>query len=601
MTWEAWVMLGLVVLISIALLRAWAGPDTVMLGGLGLVLALGSFSPKFPGVADAVAGFGSKAVVTIGVLFVVAEGIQQTGAMSMLTRRLLGQPRTLAGAQARLMFPVVGLSAFLNNTPIVAMLMPIVHDFSRRTGVAPSKLFMPLSFAAILGGSCTLIGTATNVFVSGEVSQAVEAGSIPPVHLGMFTVSLVGVPAAIIGVLTIMLLSRWLLHDRRPAMPDKAAKPYTFEVIVRAGSAIDGKTIRQAGLRALDDAYLAELDRDAEGPIAVGPEQVLRGGDRLIFVGPFEAMEGLLQRPGLEPAAGRTSDRVGRRGGLRRVEVVVSDRCPLIGRSVKEGNFRGRYHAAILAVHRGGQQLTQKIGDIVLRSGDSLVLETDPFFVDRHTEHGDFYLVSRLDPVVQRTGRAWLALALLAALVILVTTGLTEMVTAALLVGGVMVLTGCVSMAEARASVNWRVLLMMGAALGFGKALDSTGAAEQAASAIVAVCSGLGPWGILLGLYVISMLLTSLIGPLPTVALVFPVAVAAAVNQGLNFTPFAITMMMTAAASFASPTAYQTNLMVYSVGGYRPMDFIKMGLPLNLVVMAVTLTLAPLIWPLQGV
>jgi len=272
----------------------------------------------------------------------------------------------------------------------------------------------------------------------------------------------------------------------------------------------------------------------------------------------------------------------------------------LAGKSVKEGGFRSVYNAVVIAVHRGGKHLDAKIGDIVLEAGDNLLLEADQQFVARHRNRQDFYYINALGAAERyRSGRAGVALAVLLAVVLLATTGFMELVTAALLGAGVMVITGCCTPYEARQSVNWRVLIMMGAAIGFGHAMYTTGVAAEAATRLIGMMPAGQPFYSLAAVYVVAMLLTSVIGPVPTAGLLFPVLVAIAGPGGLdcNFTPFAVTLMMTAAASFASPSAYQTNLMVANAGRYKPFDFVRIGLPLNILVMITTLLIAPRVWP----
>ncbi|MGB0768311.1 MAG: SLC13 family permease [Phycisphaeraceae bacterium] len=607
MTWESWVMLGLLAMMAITILRGVAGADTVLLGGLSLAMGIGALSEalglnsadaRFPGTVEAVAGFGSKAVVTIGVLFVIAEGLRQTGAMAMVTRPLLGQPKTLAVAQTRLMLPVAGLSAFLNNTPIVAMLMPIVTDWCRRTGISPSKLFIPLSYAAIMGGSCSLIGTATNVFVAAEYGAALDAGQVKGAPLAMFSITYVGLPAALVGIGYILLTSRWLLPNHGDASDNRDARQYTFEMLVDPDSPIDGKSIEEAGLRNLPGGYLIGIERDGERRVAVAPQTTLHRGDVLIFAGELDSMLELTETKGLSRATRDQAQKLP--PNLELIEAVLSDRSPLVGKSVREGGFRSVYNAVVIAVHRGGERLDAKIGEIVLRAGDTLLLEADRQFVTRHRNRQDFYYLNALGAAERyRSNKAAIALVVLAAVVALATTQVMDLVTAALLGAGVMVVTGCCSTYEARQSINWRVLIMMGSAIGFGQAMYTTGVATEAATALIGLMPDGQPIYSLAAVYLVAMVLTSIIGPVPTAGLLFPVLIAVAGPGGLDcdFTPFAVTLMMTAAASFASPSAYQTNLMVANAGGYRPIDFLRMGLPLNLLVMATTLLITPRVWP----
>lgn len=616
MGWEAWLTLGIIALIAIGLVRGLAGPDTMLLGGMTLLVALGVFSDAFPSASKAVSGFGNEAVVTIGVLFVIAEGLSRTGAMELITRRLLGQPTSVRGAQARMLPAVAGLSAFLNNTPIVAMFIPVVNDWCKKTGLSPSKLLIPLSYAAIMGGSCTLIGTATNVFVDGMVRAAQADGeALGPIlqatgqradmSLGMFTISVVGVPAALIGLGYLLLLSDRLLPERRGSVgafdqgDGEAGRNFTVEMLVTADAPFADQSVEKAGLRNLPGAYLVEIDRHGDRMVAVGPEQTLRVGDRLIFAGVVDSVVDLQKIRGLAPATDEVFKLDDPRPNRRLVEAVISPQHPMIGQTIREGGFRTQYSAAVIAVHRGGERLNQRLGDVRLRAGDTLLLDTHPRFVALQRNRQDFILVSAVEgSETARHERAWVALGFLIVMVLLTTLTPMRLVTAALLAAGGMIISGCCTPDQARRAVNWRVLLAMGGALGVGAALESTSAAVSVANLMVESFSPLGPIAILAAVYLAAMMLTSLIGPIGTVALMFPVAKAAAMSAGLNFEPFAITLMMTAAASFATPTAYQTNLMVYGVGGYRFSDFIRVGLPLNFLVMAVTLTIAPVVWPL---
>lgn len=605
MSWEAWATLATIGLMAVALLRSLAGPDTVMLAGLTLLMTLSLFSDDLPTVSQFIAGFGSKGPITIGVLFIVAEGLRQTGAMSLLTQPLLGLPRTIIGAQIRLMLPVAGLSAFLNNTPIVAMFMPVVSDWSKKTNISPSKLYIPLSYAAIMGGSCTLIGTATNIVVKEDlVDKAIAAGRLSNIQINMFTIGLIGLPAALIGITYIILVSKKLLPDRRTHDADIAeARRYTVEMMVEVGSPITNKTIEQAGLRQLPGAYLMAIERNGQHLHGVGPEEPLREGDRLIFVGVVDSVVDLQKIRGLVPATDQVFKLEEPRPNRRLFEAVISPQCPLIGKTVREGRFRSEYQAVVIAVHRGGEHLQHKIGDIALRPGDTLLIEALPNFAVLHRNRSDFYLISSVaDSQPMRYDKAWIALTLLVTMVVLTTATRMQLLNAAMLTGGLMVVLRCCSPGEARDAINWRVLLMIGAALGIGRALDQSGAASSLANGLLSILEPLaptfGPRIILAGLYLVSMIMASIIGPVGTVAMIFPIALEICQQLGYQFTPFAIAMMMTSGASYATPTGYHTNLMVYAVGGYRFADFIRIGLPLNFLVMIVTVTLAPMIWPI---
>ena len=608
MPWEAWITLGVIGLITIALLRGWAGPDTILLGGMTLLMTFSVFSPYVPATSATpampgfptpqamVAGFGNYGLITIAVLFVVAAGLSHTGAMSLITEPLLGRPRSLISAQLRMMGPVAGLSAFMNNTPIVAMFMPVVTDWCHKTGLSTSRLFIPLSYAAILGGTCSLVGTSTNIYIYGWLDEPMKN------RIGMFSIALVGMPAAVLGIAYLLVAGRLLLPNRRSADNQIGGdvREYTVEMMVAPGSTIDGKSIEQAGLRQLPGAFLVEIERNCERLVAVGPEQILHGNDRLIFAGVVDSVRNLQNIRGLLPASDQVFQISDPRPNRVLVEAVVSDQCPLIGSSIREGRFRTVYNAAIIAVHRAGQRIRMKVGDIVLRPGDTLLIETHPRFIEEQRNSRDFYLASAVaDSGLIRHDKAWLSIGILLAMILLMTTKTLSLLNAALLAAGFMVLLGCCKPGEARANINWRVLLAMGAAMGIGQALEQTGAAAAVAGEMLSLTNSLGPHGQLAGIYLIAMLFNMMIGHAGAAALAFPIAHALALEQGQDFMPYVITIMMAASADFANPVSYPTHLMVYGAGGYRFIDFVRIGLPLNLLVMAVTVVLAPLWWPMQ--
>ncbi len=591
--WEAWFTLGLIALMAFALIKNWAGPDTVLLGGLGVLMCMRVTSDAFPEAGEMVAGFGNEAVVTIGVLFVVAAGLTQTGAMSLVTQAVLGRPKNTLQAQVRMMPSVAVMSGFLNNTPIVAMFIPVVNDWCRKYNLSPSKLFIPLSYAAILGGACTLIGTSTNLIVYGLLDDATRE------RFGMFTIAWVGVPAALLGMVYVALMSRWLLPNRKASGAEASGegRSYTIELMVEATGPLVGKTIERAGLRALPGVYLAEIERDGERLVAVGPEQALRANDRLIFVGQVDAVGDLQKLRGLIPAPGQVFKLRDPRPDRLLVEAVVSHQSDILGKTVRESRFRTQYNGVIIAVHREGTQVGGKIGDIKLQPGDALLIESHPRFLEQHRHSKDFYLMTALEgsnPL--RHQRAPIALVLLALIVLLAATKTLPLVALALMGGGLMVVTGCCTPADARRAVEWRVLLAIGAAIGIGTALDSTGAAEMVGHALISVAEPLGPHGILAGIYLATMLFNMMIGHAGAAALAFPIAQAIAIEGDYNMVPFALAIMMAAVAEFAVPISYPTHLMVYGAGGYRVMDYVRFGLPLNFIVMAVMVIVAPLVF-----
>ena len=584
---NAWITLATIVLIVVALIRRVAGPDLILLGALALLTVLGVVAP-----ADAVAGFGNEGLVTVAALFIVVAGLTQTGAMTMIVQPMLGLPRSVASAQARLMIPAAGLSAFLNNTPVVAMLMPVVSDWCKKTGINPSKLFIPLSYAAILGGTCTLIGTSTNLVVNGLLLAEPETRGIT-----MFEIAWVGVPLAVLGIAYVVLVGRRLLPERAGVFGlDADPRQYTVEMMVPPGSALAGQSVEAAGLRHLPGLYLVEIERDGEILPAVGPEAILHEGDRLVFAGIVESVVDLRKMRGLEPATNQVFKLDAPATQRCLIEAVVSPSCPIVGKSIREGRFRSNYNAAVIAVARHGERLKQKVGDIVLQAGDTLLLETYRSFADQQRNSRDFYLVSRLEnSAPPRFERAWLAIGILATMVALVTIGVLTMLQAALAAAVLMIVTRCCTGAEARRAIDWPVLLVIGSALGIAEALRASGAATGTAATFINFV-GDHPLLVLIAVYVMTSIFTELITNNAAAVLVFPIAYAAAGAIEANFMPFAIAIMIAASAAFSTPIGYQTNLMVYGPGGYRYTDYVRVGVPLNVAGLVVTVAIAPLVW-----
>ena len=532
----------------------------------------------------------------MAVLFVVVASLRRTGAISWGAQKLLRRPKSLLDAQRRIMLPTAAMSAFLNNTPVVAMFIPAVCEWARKHDVAVSKLLIPLSYAAILGGMCTLVGTSTNLVVNGLLMSEAKAGM--PEGMGMFDLAWVGVPCAVVGIVYLLLFSRRLLPDREPAIsPTDDLRQYTVEMLVEPGGPLAGQTIGQAGLRHLPGMYLMEIERDGEAIVAVGPRERLRAGDRLIFAGVVESVADLQKIRGLTPATDQVFKLDSPRSSRCLIEAVVSGSCRLIGQSIREGGFRSVYSAAVIAVARSGQRIRKKVGDIVLQAGDVLLLEAHPSFITRQRNSRDFFLVSEVqDSTPPRYDRAWLAVTIMAAMVLAVSVGWLSMLEAAMLAGGIMIITRCLPASDARRSVDWQLLVIIAAALGIGKAIDKTGLAAALADALIGA-GGQNPWVALAIVAAIASLLNGFITSNAAAVLVFPIAVTAADRLGVNVMPFAIAIMIASAGSFATPLGYQTNLMVYGPGGYRFSDYLRTGLPLNILIWATAVILSPLVWP----
>ncbi len=587
MGWDAWLTLAVVTGCFAMMAFTWISPDIIMSAGLTLLLVTGVLLPS-----EALAGFSNQGMLTVAVLYVVVSGLTETGAVSWIVQNILGHPRNIRQAQAKLMTPAAILSAFLNNTPVVAVFVPAVRVWARRYNLSLSRLLIPLSFASIAGGTCTLIGTSTNLVVNGLlVDQAGLQG------LRMFDLAWVGLPVTVAVFLFILLFSGRLLRDRKePLVHSGAMREYTAEMMVEEGSQLVGRTIEAAGLRCLPGLYLAEIERDGAILPAVGPQQRLEANDRLIFVGAVESVVDLHSIRGLVPATSQVFKLEGARKERVFFEAVVSDTCPLVGKSVREGRFRTRYHAVIIALARNGERVRGKIGDMVLRKGDTLLLEARPGFINQQGRSRDFLLVSEIGGFHPPNHKsAPLALLVTVGMVVLAASGLLSMLEAALVAAGLMIVSGCTSGRVARQAPDWQVLVVIATSFGVGAALQKSGAAGVLAEGVISLAGG-SPWATLMLVFAATAVLTAVATNNVAAVLAFPIALSAAQHMNVDVMPFAITIMVAASASFATPIGYQTNLMVYNAGGYRFVDFVRIGLPLTLLVGLVTIGLVPFIW-----
>lgn len=593
MPWEAWTTLATLGVMITLLVWNHAGPDIILLATLTLLACLGWFSDRMPDVGQLFLGFGNPGLITIALLYAVAAGLRHTGAAEMLGQWVLGRPSNATTAQARLMPPAACFSAFLNNTAVVAVFLPIVGDWARKRGISPSKVLIPLSYAAILGGMCTLIGTSTNLVVHGRMIEDPKVTQT----LGMFDLAWVGLPCAILGFLYIVIAGRWLLPDRKSAIDRELnAREYAVEMIVEPDGPLVGTTIEKAGLRHLPGLYLTEIERDGEILAAVGRKERLHANDRLIFVGIVESVVDLRRIRGLQPSEDDVFKLNAPRNERALIEAVVSNRCPLVNKTIRDGRFRTVYNAAVIAVARNGQRLREKIGDIVLQPGDTLLMEAPASFADERRYSQDFYLVSPIEgsaPV--RHEKAWTALGIMAVLVAVVGLEWISMLHGALLAAGMMWLTRCCTGNEARNSIDWQVLVVVGSAIGIGRAVADSGAAAGIADGLMSVTGG-NVLLSLLAIFVLTNVFTELMTNVAAALLVYPIAVATAGGLELNPLPFLVVVMIAASASFATPIGYQTNLMIYGPGGYRYTDYMRIGIPLTVIIMVSSVLITYCVW-----
>lgn len=589
--YQVWITLGIVAGILLALMLGHVQSDLLFVAGTAALAALGIISPE-----EALAGFANGGMLTVAALFVVAAGMRDTGILDYLGHGVLGPARTLTQAFCRLVGLTVPLSAFFNNTPIVAMLMPVVIDWCRRNSVSPSKLLIPLSFLTILGGTCTLIGTSTNLVVSGLMEDSVIGRG-----MGMFELSVIGIPYAIIGIVYLYLVGLRVLPDRRELMDQlgESRREYLTEMRVETTCALHGKTVEESSLRGLPGLFLIEIDRAGERLAPVRPDQKILHGDHLIFTGVVNSMVELEKIPGLIPVADPNYDVSPKEQSGRRLwEAVVSPSSPLVGQTLREADFRATYGAAVLAMHRGGQRVEGKLGTVEIKAGDTMLLLAGRHFRRAFRNDPAFYLISDVSewrPL--RRDRAWAAIGIFLLLVLLMTTGWIATEIAAILAAIAMIVCRCISGGDARQSIDWPVLITIASAFGIGTALAKSGAAESIAAALVSVTQPWGPIAALAAIFLFVSILTELITNNAAAALTFPFCIATAEKMDCSPIPFVIALALAASASFMTPVGYQTNMMVFGPGGYRFSDFLRIGLPLNLILWVAAVLLIPYFFP----
>jgi len=589
MEWQGWLTLAVVLLTLLAMVKEVAGPDLVMMAGLFTLAAFGVLTPR-----ETFEGFANPALAAVGALFIASAALRETGALEATIGRLMDRSRTEWSGRARICPPVALLSAFLNNAPIVAMMTPTVIDWARRRGLSPSRFLIPLSYSAILGSPITVIGTSTILTVSGLLSQSGMG------EMGFFELAPIGIPVAIAGLVYLLYGAPHLLPSRsEPSeiLGDRR-REYTASMIVEEQCSLIDQTIEDAGLRHLPGLFLVEIGRAGRIITPVGPEEVIRARDRLVFAGVVSTIVELQRFRGLVPV---TDDEgpAPNQPEHRLVEAVVSASSPLINQSIREANFRTVYDAAVIAVHRNAERVVGKIGEIVLQAGDTLLLQGAPGFLRAHRNSRDFYLVSEIDGTeTPRYDRAGVAIVILLLMVLAASVGAYPISIAAFLAAGLMILTRAISGSAARRSVEWSILIVIGASFGIAFAMLKTGAAAAVAGVIANLAGSMGPVAALTVIYLTTLMMAETLHHNAAVALMFPIAVETAHLVGAEPRGFVMAVAIGGCCAFASPVAYQTHLIVYGPGGYRFTDFMRVGVPLDALCAAIAIALIPIFWPL---
>jgi di/tricarboxylate transporter len=585
---DAWITAITVVVMFIALASERIPPAASVVSATVFLLVIGVIDE-----AAALSGFANAAPWTIAALYILAFAGDKTGMMGPIVNRLLGNKNEVTTAStSRLLLPVSGVSAFINNTPLVAILIGQVTSWCSRRGIPPSKLLLPISYAAILGGILTVIGTSTNLTASGLLQ---ESGQDP---IGLFEVTKVSLIPAIAGLVVLIFVVIRLIPERKGALEEFTddLNEFAAQMKVVPDGPLDGSTVADAGLRNLKGIYLVEIERDGHLFPAVSPNRVLRGDDRLTFVGESSQVVDFQRvTKGLQSAESEHLLEVDSPEHTF-YEAVVGQDSRLVGQSLAEAEFRTRYQAAVVAIRRAGKRIDRQLGKVTLEAGDTLLLLAGTDFRVKSRRARDFLVVLRIGgPPPSATKRAPFVGLLALAVITLAAFEVLSIFELSLIAVGILIATKTVSISETGEAIDFGVVLLIAASFGVGSAIEVSGLAETISTGLVDLFGSWGDLGIIFALALAMTILTELASNNAAVVVLFPITIAVAAETGLDPRIMVLMIAVMASSSFLTAVGYQTNMMVYGPGGYRFGDLIKAGLPLTITLL---ITVSLVTWQL---
>ncbi len=582
----AWITITTVLTMFSILLFTKLRADLVFLGAIGVLFVTGVLDAK-----EAFSGFSSSSVVVIGVLFVVVAGLTHTGVLQWIVKHLLGQPTSYAKAVVRLMLPVAALSSFLSNTTVVSLFVGIVKMWSKKLGISPSKLLIPLSYASGMGGVCTLIGTPPNLIISGLYAE--NSGEA----MNVLATTLPGLFCLFVGVLSIIAMRRLLPDRKAPESAFESTTDYTVEMLVPSDNRFIGQTIAEAGLSEVKGGNLIELIHFDTVISPVPADEPLMGGDRLVYAGQVDEILDLRKSHGLVNADHHVFSMNEIEKDRQFHTAFVTFSSSLIDKRICDSSLEKEYNLVLVAVARSGQRIDQSPREVRLRAGDTLLFES-PAKVHIQTDRLSSQLQFFDSPQVPNiSSKTILSTVIMLAMVVISALGILPLLQCAFIAAAAMLLLRCCSTDQAMKSINWDILMVFAGSVVLGLAIQKTGIAERLAFGILDVC-GTNPIVVMTAICLVGTFITEFISNTAAGAMFFPIMYEAAEKLGYEPYPFLIALMISVSSSFATPIGSPTHMLVYGPGGYRFSDFMRIGLLMNIIILVANIFIVNLIYPL---
>lgn len=586
LSFHAWIVIATIFLVFGLMLFTKIAPDFVFLGGMTILMVTGALP-----VDKVLSGFSSSSVVLVGALFVVIAGLVHTGVMQWIVRYCLGTPKSYNMAIFRLMTPVAALSSFLNNTTVVALFINVVKIWAKKLNVAPSKLLIPLSYASGMGGICTLIGTPPNLLISGFYMDQTHE------QLSIFTPTLAGLFCLAVGILATIAMKKLIPERTSPEEALENSQNYTVELLVPSDAKFIGETLKDAGLFQVEGGHIIEIIRfDKEIISPASEDEFIFGGDRLVFSGQVDEILKLRNSHQLVNAAHHvfSINEVDSNRKLRMANVRFSS--SLVGTRMVDTDFEERNNMVLIAIAREGERINQSPREIVIEKGDTLLLECPPRSKSESALTPDLQFFE--SSLIPQEGKKTLTSSLiLLAMIICSSLNIIPLLQASFLAAFAMIILRCCSINQARESIDWGLLMVFAGSISLGSAIEYTGIATKIAEGILSVC-GSNPMFALAGICFAATFLTEFTSNTATAAIFFPITYQIAVTLGVNPLTFCVALMIAVSSSFATPIGSPTHMMIYGPGGYRFVDFMRIGLPMNFIILAADLFIVPLLFPL---